>query len=187
MADNLPTDLLPPTLRAPFVSEILPACSVGEARRLSSLPVPRARQEILAKIASLGTTLTRPECDRVLQDLALILPRANLDLDQVDRMLDLYFGLLREAGVTQPMLTKAAQAFVMAPKKGKPRFFPDPGELAEMVADQARDRKRSLSAFRRSLDILSGNGAGPERGEAVAFDAGARLKALGERMRVGRS
>lgn len=116
--------------------------------------------------------------------MALVLPRAGLGAAEIDRMLDLYFGLLHEAGVTKPMLQAAAKAYVMAPTKGKPRFFPDPGQLAELCADEAKNRRTSLAALAAALGVLDG-GAAAERGSDKPFDRVAQLRELGEKMRVG--
>lgn len=127
--------------------------------------------------------MQRSECDGCLKDLAIILPRANLGPDEIERMLDLYFGLLREAHVTKPMLVRASKAFVMAPKKGKARWFPDPGELYEMVADEAASRRQKLTALVRALEVLDGKLlAAPETEGPVVEDVQARLRALGEKM-----
>jgi hypothetical protein len=138
---------------------------------------------MMAKMKSLGSPITRPECDEILKDLALVLPAAAKTPDEVDRMLDLYFGLLREAGITRAMLSGAAKAFVMAPRKGKPRFFPDPGELAEMCAEESRHRRRALDQLRKGMEILSGGAENPAPVEP-SFDAAARLRDLSEKMRA---
>lgn len=134
----------------------------------------------------MGQTLTRRECDGVLKDLALLVPRAGLGPDEIDRMLDLYFGLLRQEGVTQPMLARAAQAFIMAPKKGKPRFFPDPGELYELCADEAAARRRALSALEQALEALN-DAADPKASPAERFVTREQLHELSEKLRVPES
>lgn len=104
----------------------------------------------------MGTAITRPECDSCLKDLALLLPRANLAPADVDRMLDLYFGLLHEARMTRAILVSACKRYVTAPKKGKQRWFPDPGELIEIVQDEINERKQRIQAIQRGLDVLAG-------------------------------
>lgn len=133
----------------------------------------------------LGAPLMRRECDEVLRDLALVLPRAGLGPDEIDRMLDLYCGLLRDAGVTHAMLSGAAKAYVMAPKKGKPRFFPDPGELAEMCAESAARRKHDIRRLQSALDILDGK-ISLNDGQTVddrAIDISKRLHELAKSVR----
>lgn len=99
-------------------------------------------------------------------------------------MLDLYFGLLREKGVTKLMLMAAAKAFVMAPKKGKPKFFPDPGELYELCADEATRRGRALEAFNSALAVLDGGtvASEPEAEPDASPEMLAKLRALGEQL-----
>lgn len=116
-----------------------------------------------------------------------MVPRAGLGADEIDRMLDLYFGLLRKNGVTMRMLQKAQEAYVMAPKRGKARFFPDPGELFELCADEARQRTKAVAALTRALAIIDGTvpPAVQEQDEPVAQDIGSKFKGLCERMRAG--
>lgn len=184
MAEQAITNHLAPALRARFEREILKSYSVTEVWRLSCLPVPQIRQEIATKVRALGTPLTRHECDGILQDLALVLPRAGLGADEIDRMLDLYFGLLREIGVTKPMLARAAKDFVMTPRKGKPKFFPDPGELAEQCRADAFERQHALEALSRAQGVLDGKVA-PPAADGFAPDISARLRALSDKMRTG--
>jgi hypothetical protein len=134
--------------------------------------------------SELGTPLTRAECDGCLMDLALVLPRADLDGDQIERMSDLYFGLLREAGVTKQMLVAAAKAYVMAPTKGKPRFFPDPGQLAELCADAAKERRMRAKALKNCVGIVSGEVTVEREDGDVAPDMREKLRAVAENFRV---
>jgi hypothetical protein len=71
-------------------------------------------------------------------------------------MMDMYFGLLREAGITGEVLMLASKAYVMRPSGDKAKFFPDPGQLAELCAPEADRRKRAAAAARRGLEILDG-------------------------------
>src|SRR4051812_27028927 len=96
MANNLPTAHLAPQSRTLLAKELVKACSLTETQSLANLPISNQRAAMLAKISSLGTVLQRSECDACLTALALMLPRAGLDNDDIDRMMDLYFGLLRE-------------------------------------------------------------------------------------------
>lgn len=181
MADNLPTNLLAAPSRALFLSAIQGAgYSVSEERTLSCLPVSQIRQQIATKTKSLGELLTRPECDKCLRLLALALPRAGLSPDDAHDMLDLYFGLLHKACLTGAMLRSAAEQYVMRPSAGKPKFFPDPGQLAELCADDIRTRNRALDALKKGLDSL---GTTPEA-EENSFDAADRLRKLGDEMRA---
>lgn len=99
-----------------------------------------------------GPPLTRRESDEVLRDLALVLPRSNPG--DVQRMLDLHFGLLSRAGVTGRMLRGASERFVMLPTNGRSKFFPDPGQLAEMCADEIKDRRRAELAVKKALELI---------------------------------
>lgn len=182
MTDNLPTNHLAPALQRQLLDAVGQVCSIAEGRRLLSLPVQALRSAIVTKIHDLGHPVTRPECDGALKDLALLLPRANLGAGEIERMLDLYFGLLREAGITRQMLTSACKHFVMAPKKGKARFFPDPGELVEICADDLRVRLQSLMAYRKALELLGNpeydhDDDAPNRAEQLA-EAARRLEEL---------
>jgi hypothetical protein len=135
---------------------------------------------LVTEIRSYGSLITRDECGGCLKDLALVVPRAGLDDDQIERMLDLYFGLLRQNGVTKAMLMRANTAYVMAPRKGKPRFFPDPGELFELCADEASDRRKAVGALMRALAIIDGP---PETRASEATevpDIEERLRALSQ-------
>lgn len=163
MTDNLPTDRLDPQSKGLLTRAILGAgYSIAEAQRLSSLPVAVIRNEILVKSSDLGDSLTRPECDMCLRDLALIVPAANLSEAAVARKLDLYFGLLRDAGMTWTLMVSASKQFVMRPMKGKTRWFPDPGELVEIVKEDIVDRRQRISALQRGMDIVSGFIAPPK-------------------------
>lgn len=79
--------------------------------------------------------------------------------DDAERMLDLYFGLLSQAGLTAAMLAGAAQRFVMRPNAGKAKFFPDPGQLADLCADEVRDRRVALAALDRAQAVMEGRDA----------------------------
>lgn len=100
--------------------------------------------------------LTRPECDACLKFLALTLPRAALSTKDAHQMMDMYFGLLREAGVTGEMLMNASKAYVMRPTGDKGKFFPDPGQLAEVCAPEIDRRKKAITAAKRALAVLDG-------------------------------
>lgn len=113
-----------------------------------------------------------------------MVPRAGLDKDSIDRMLDLYFGLLRQAGITRKMLARAAEAYVMAPTKGKSRWFPDPGQLAEMCAEEASERRKALAGLQRGLEVLDEDPRDTLEAEGKAFDAAAHLRKLGEQLRT---
>lgn len=157
MADNLPTSHLPAQSRGLLMTALQGAgFSVAQERRLGTLTVTEIKAVLSSQRKSLGSDLTRPECDRVLKDLALVLPSGAKTEDQVDRMLDLYFGLLRDAGVTFPMLRDAAKRFVMAPNGGKAKFFPDPGQIAEVCAEDIRIRRRALAALDAAMAVAEG-------------------------------
>lgn len=186
MTTNLPTSHLAPQSRQQFAAELAKACSTAETQSILDMPIQTQRAVVLAKIAALGTAMTRRECDGCLTDLALLLPRAGLDRDSIERMLDLYFGLMRERHVTAQTLMSACKAYVMAPKKGKARFFPDPGELFELCADDTARRSKDLAALNRAMSVLDGEipDVGPAE-EAEAVDMGERLKALAESLSAG--
>lgn len=147
--------------RAQFVRVVLGGFSRQEAQRLSSLPVARARTEMDLMMSNLGRTMTREECDACLRDLAIILPRANLDAEDIERMLDLYYGLLSERGIPIRILQNACKTYVMAPRKGKAKWFPDPGELAELCADDLREHRQKMAALQRGIEILDGKQDAP--------------------------
>lgn len=104
----------------------------------------------------MGRTISRAECDGCLRDLALILPRAGMRPEDVDRMLDLYFGLLAPRGVTRKMLAQACEHIAMKPAKDGKKFFPDPGQLFEPCREAAHDRKVALQALERAQAIADG-------------------------------
>lgn len=139
------------------------------------------RRHIEAKMAALGAPITREQCEAVLKDMAHVgLPRAAIDPADAGRVLDLYHALLRDAGMTRPLMVEASKRFIMAPRKGKTRYFPDPGELAEQVRDELTQRKRSILAFLRAIEVI--DTPEPEQGQAIVPDIQDRLKALGEQL-----
>jgi hypothetical protein len=123
--------------------------------------------------------VTKEDCDARLRDLALLLPSAGIQVAEVDRMLDLYFGLWREAGLTLPMLNRAIKTYVMTPRNGRSRFFPDPGEIAEQVGEEARERRKALKALMRALEILDAAKDAPPPDGPPMVDIRAKLKELG--------
>jgi hypothetical protein len=139
-----------------FVAEVGKAMPVREIASLATLPIADQRRAISARLSSLPPTITREECDKCLGDLALVVPSSNVGDEDGERMLDLHFGIYKLNGVTRDMLRFACMVFAAAPTKGKPKWFPDPGTLLEIVADQARARKRDIAALRRGLDVLDG-------------------------------
>lgn len=153
---GLPSNLLPPQSIKPFVSAAAEAFSIEEARRLSTLPRAEIRKAILTKKMALGGPLTRLECDKCLKTLSLALPRAGLSPSDAHDMLKLYFSLLSRAGITGRMLVTAVERYIMAPAGGKGKFFPDPGQLAEMCADDLRARDRDLQGLERALAFVEG-------------------------------
>lgn len=153
---HLPAIRMEPASIALFAAETRSALTVAEAKSLTALPVPEAKAALMAKISSLGQTATRPECDQCLADLALVVPSTSQEEEDYERKLDLYFGIFRMEGVTHDMLRLACARYAAAPTKGKAKFFPDPGALIELVADEAKTRKRTLFQLRRGLDVLEG-------------------------------
>ena len=155
---NLPSRHLPPQSRRLFLVEIKKGrtFSMKEEQELSAMPIQSIRQVLQAKIASLGNLLTRQECDGCLRLLALTLPRAGLLPADAHDMLDLYFGLLRKAGMTGPMLRAACERYVMRSTDGKGKFFPDPGQLLDMCRGEATGRLTALSALERGIELLDG-------------------------------
>lgn len=176
---------LPVPSAAPFKRAIVGGYSIVEAERMGSLPLAVLRQDMARKRKALGEELTRHECENCLRLLALALPRAGLSPADANDMLDLYFGLLHKAGVTGKMLTSAAERYVMMPTGLKGKFFPDPGQLAEMCAGDIRDRRLALEALEKARSVLDG----PAPPELESFSerggpVGERLFQLGEAMRV---
>jgi hypothetical protein len=121
---------------------------------------------VVSKLSSLGQPIARGECDNCLLALALVAPSAAATEENVERKFDLYFSLFERAGVTLGMLQQACAAYAMAPLKGRPKFFPDPGALYELMADDARRRKRDLIALHRARDVLDGKIKPDEEPEA---------------------
>lgn len=161
MADtqNLPSNQLSPQSRRLFLSAIQTdlGMTFSEERRLAELPVPSIRTELTRRLRSLeAPPLTRPECDACLKFLALTLPRAGLSTRDAHDMMDMYFGLLKKAGVTGEMLMNASEAYVMRPTGDKGKFFPDPGQLAEICAAEIDSRRRAIAAARRGLEVIDG-------------------------------
>lgn len=163
MADektNLPSNHLSAQSRELFLKGIQGSGEMGfslkEETRLSSLPIPEIRMNLAKKLALLqGRPLTRPECDACLKFLALTLPRAGLSTQDAHDMMDVYYGLLREAGVTGELLTEAAKAYVMRPNGKGAKFFPDPGQLAEICGPAIAARKKAIAAVERALMAIN--------------------------------
>jgi len=85
--------------------------------------------------------------------------------------LDLYWALLRKHGVTKPMLMLATERFIMAPRKGEARWFPDPGQLFEMIAEEAATRIRSTTAIHAAIAIIDGATLAPPEPEKTISPA----------------
>lgn len=153
---NLPAIHLPPQSRNVLMRELAGTVfSLEKAREVASMPPSALPKLIENERSKLGTTISREQCDECLSDLALLLPRANMAPEDVDRMLDLYYGLLVERGVTVAMLRSACKEIAMAPAKGKPKFYPDPGELYERCRDEALTRQKALRALESASQVLA--------------------------------
>jgi hypothetical protein len=160
-----------------LVAEVGRALRVPEIASLATLPIAAQRKALSAKLSLLPPTITREECDKCLADLALVVPSSNLGDEDSERMLDLHFGIYKLNGVTRDMLRFACMVFAAAPTQGKPKWFPDPGTLLEIVADQARARKRDIAALRRGLDVLDGKVKPPSEPEYPAPEVLAERRA----------
>jgi hypothetical protein len=185
MAENLPSNHLASHLRGSLMTALGQGFSLARRQRLVTLPIPEIRKVLAAERRLLGAELTRHECDHILKDLALVLPRASLDPEGTSRMLDLYYGLLREAGVTGQMLQEAAKRYVMAPTKGKQKWFPDPGQLVEACAEDLAQRKAALAVLKRAALLLDNTAGQPEEA-AEAQGLGEKLHDLAESLRARR-
>lgn len=104
---------------------------------------------------SLGAPLTQADCDAGLAMLALAgLPRAATGGNE-SAVRGLYLDLLREAGVTGDMLKTACKTYILQPPAaGRSKFFPDPGQLAALCADDIKHRRRKMVALDRALALL---------------------------------
>lgn len=183
MADNLPTNHLAPSSRAQLLTALQGAgFSLKQEKELAGLPVPTIRKTLANRQRLLGETLTRPECDGCLRLLSLALPRAGIAPGDAHDMLDLYFGLLLKAGLTGSMLRSACERYVMASTNGKPKFFPDPGQIAEMCADEIKQRRKAMAALEKAAAILEAPSASPEAERGDPVDQ--RLRDLAESMRA---
>lgn len=132
----------------------------------------------------LGGPITRHECDAGLLMLAMAgLPRAGVEDGDIELVRSVYFDLLHEAEITGAMMKSACQRYIMRPASGKPKFFPDPGQIAEMCAPEVRDRKREMARLEGALALLDGPSAGAPV-ENHGFDPGVRMRDLAEQMRV---
>lgn len=101
------------------------------------------------------------------------LPRAGAAAGDYQNIRALYFELLSKAGLTGKMLKGACERYIMAPSNGKPKFFPDPGQLADICRDEIRDRARDAEGLDAALALLDHPpAADPEP------DHGARLQQL---------
>jgi hypothetical protein len=131
------------------------AVSLVEARRLSTLPLPQIRKELVTRQLKLGGPLTQAECDTGMAMLAAAgLPRASTG-GQGGVVRALYLELLREAGVTGEMFIAACKRIIMAePLPGKTKFFPDPGQIAAVCREDAEDRRRQLEALNGAVALL---------------------------------
>lgn len=109
-----------------------------------------------------------------------MLPAANKSEADIDRMLDLYFGLFAKNGVTKSILSRACERIAMAPPvKGRGKFFPDPGELFAECKDAVVERAKKMAALRACLAIIDG----PSLPPAPERDARALLRDLGQRLK----
>ena len=158
MADskNLPSNHLGPNSSNQFLRIMGGhAVSLVEARRLSTLPLPDLKQELVTRQLKLGEPLTQAECDTGLAMLAAAgLPRASTG-GQAVIVRALYLELLREAGVTGAIFIAACKRIIMAePLPGKTKFFPDPGQIAAVCREDAEDRRRQLEALNGAIALL---------------------------------
>jgi hypothetical protein len=69
-------------------------------------------------------------------------------------MVDAYHGLLAQAGVTGPMLVMAYQRIVMRPANGKPKFFPDPGEIVDACREEIATRHERLASLEKAQALV---------------------------------
>lgn len=161
-----------------FAAEAGKALSVRETASLATLTIAEQRNLILGKLSSVAPLITREECDKCLADLSLVVPSSDLSADDMARKLDLHFGIYRLNGVTRDMLRYACMVFAAAPTKGKAKFFPDPGALLEIVADQAKARKQIRMALQRALDVLDGKLKPEPLPEPVSAEERARRREM---------
>lgn len=129
----------------------------------------------------LGSPITQGECDAALEYLALAgLPRSPVSAGDYPKVRALYFTMLRDEGVTGPMLKAACEAYIKRPTNGKAKYFPDPGQLLECCAEDARDRRHRLSALTVAAALLE---TPPDRTseELVSLDRMREIRAAVER------
>lgn len=190
MADtkNLPTNLLPPALVGQFRRAIGTAVSLAEGARLSTLPLPAIRKEIVTLQLKLGSPVNQAECDAALELLALAgLPRASVGATDYPKVRALYLAILRDEGVTGPMLKSACEAYIKRPTNGKAKFFPDPGQLLELCADDAKDRRRWLEGLNRAISLVEGPPpSSPAEEDALSVERMAEIRRTVEKLHPAR-
>lgn len=153
---TLPEIPLEPRSRNVLRRELLSGYSLETAEKMASMPAAQLSRLIDRQLEQVTRELSRSECDAALRKLALLLPRAKLSPDDTADMLDLYHGLFVKYGMTARMLSEACERYVMAATADRKRdkFFPDPGELFELVRDDVRWRNKRRDALTRSAASL---------------------------------
>lgn len=130
--------------------------------------------------------MSAAECDAGLKMLALAgLPRATTGTGSFEEVRAVYLDLLRDAGVTGEMLKAACRRYIMQPAlAGKAKFFPDPGQLAELCAEDIRERRERLKALEDAVLLIE---APPprEQEEMDREKVAAELHDLSNKLRVG--
>ena len=155
-AAALPANPLPPRCQGLLKRVLASAYPLERAGKLAAMAPAQLQPLIEKQLSTLNRTLTRQHCDKVLRGLALTLPRAGMSAADVSDMLDLYFDLLSRYGVSDRMLSEAAERYVMATpsERKRSKFYPDPGELYDLCRDDVRYKQKRFQALTRALRAL---------------------------------
>lgn len=83
------------------------------------------------------------------------LPRAGIQTGTGGHVIDTYWALFVKAGITFEMLKLACEGYVMAHRKpGETKFYPDPGQLHALCADDLKDAARKRGTLTRAREEL---------------------------------
>lgn len=145
----------------------------------------------MRKQLELGAALTRKECDAGMLMLALAgLPRAGVADEDTNSIRAIYFELLHKAGVTGKMFKSAVEGYIMQPRKpGKTKYYPDPGQLAEMCRDEIEDRRKALAGLSGALALLESppQAAAPAEEDALSVERMAEIRRTVEKLHPARA
>lgn len=145
------------------------------------LPQDQLLTTIEHQLSIWNKELTLQECRDCLRLLALAgLPRAAIDEGDADQVQELYWRMFVKVGVTFLMLKSACEALIIAKiPKGQTKFYPDPGGLITLCADDLSEKAIKTGALNKARQrLLELNGGAPQ--ETGPLVKPGKLRSVGE-------